>query len=93
MSAREGARISLSVEATSEDPLRYRWRRNSVELRNGEDFSGANTSQLTVIEFDRHLDGDYDCLVINDTGTVVTEVARLSIGFSPPRRPSDRSIP
>ncbi len=92
-SAIEGARVSLSVQATSDTPLRYRWRRNSVELLNPGSFSGADSPQLTVNGFDRHLEGDYDCLVSNDTGTVVTDIARLGIGLSPPRRPSGRSNP
>jgi len=89
----EGAQVSLSVEATSDTPLRYRWRRNSVELSNRGSFAGSDTERLTVIGLDRHLEGDYDCLVTNDTGTVVTEIARLEIGLSSPRRPSDRSLP
>jgi hypothetical protein len=89
----EGARVSLSVEATSDTPLRYLWRGNSVTLEDRGPFAGSRTSRLTVIGLDRHLEGDYDCLVTNDTGTVVTDIARLSIGVSSPRRPSDRSMP
>jgi hypothetical protein len=92
-SAQEGSRVPLLVDATSDQPLRYRWRRNSVELRDGERFAGSYSPQLTVIGLDRHLEGDFDCVVSNDVGSVVTETARLTIGVSSPRRPSDRGIP
>jgi len=92
-SALEGCRISFSVDAKSDQALRYRWRRNSIELTDDEQFVGSDTSRLTVIGLDSHHEGDYDCVVTNDAGSVLTEAASLAIGTSPPRRPSDRAIP
>ena len=89
----EGCRISLSVEATSDQALRYRWRRNSIELSDDEQIAGSDTPRLTVIGLDNHHEGDYDCVVTNDAGSVLTETAQLTIGISLPRRPSDRAIP
>jgi len=92
-SALEGCRISLSVEATSDLALRYRWRRNSIELSDDDEIVGSDTPRLTVIGLDKHHEGDYDCVVSNDAGSVLTETARLTIGVSSPRRPSGRTIP
>jgi len=67
----EGRTATLSVEATSDTELSYRWRRNSVD----------------------HLEGDYDCVVTNEAGSVVTRAANLAVGTVAPRRPADRSMP
>jgi len=89
----EGRTASLSVQAASDTELRYRWRRNSVELSDNESVEGSDSPRLTVFGLDRHLEGDYDCVITNEAGSVVTRTAHLAVGIAAPRRPADRSIP
>ena len=89
----QGRRATLSVEAASDTELRYRWRRNSVELTDDEHVEGSDSPRLTVLGLDRHLEGDYDCVITNEAGSVVTRAANLAVGTASPRRPTDRSIP
>jgi hypothetical protein len=89
----EGRTASLSVEAASDTELSYRWRRNSVELDDDDHIEGSSTPRLTVLGLDRHLEGDYDCVITNEAGSVVTRAANLAVGTVSPRRPADRSIP
>jgi hypothetical protein len=89
----EGRTATLSVEATSDTELSYRWRRNSVELDDDDHIEGSDSPRLTVVGLDRHLEGDYDCVVTNEAGSVVTRAAHLAVGTAAPRRPADRSIP
>ena len=91
--AREGARVSLSAKATSDTELRYRWRRNSVELRDDEQIEGSDSARLMVLGLDRHLEGDYDCVITNQAGSVVTRAGHLTVGTASPRRPADRAMP
>jgi len=72
---------------------RYRWRRNSVELSDNEQIEGSDSPRLTMLGLDRHLEGDYDCVITNEAGSVVTRAAHLAVGIAAPRRPADRSIP
>jgi len=68
----EGRTATLSVRAASDTELRYRWRRNSIELSDDETTEGTDSPRLTVLGLDRHLEGDYDCVITNEAGSVVT---------------------
>ena len=89
----EGRTAALSVEAASDTELLYRWRRNSVELGDDDHIEGSDTPRLTVRGVDRHLAGDYDCVITNEVGSVVTQTAALAVHDASPRRPSNRAIP
>ena len=89
----EGRTATLSVEAASDTELLYRWRRNSVELGDDDHIEGSDTPRLTVRGVDRHLAGDYDCVITNEIGSVVTRAADLVVGDASPRRPSNRTTP
>ncbi len=86
----EGRQVTLAVDAASETPLTYRWRRNSVELVDTDRVAGSQSRQLTLTGLDRSLEGDYDCIVSNDAGPVLTETASVIIGMPPPHRPGSR---
>jgi hypothetical protein len=89
----EGRTATLSVQAASDTELRYRWRRNSVELSDNEQIEGSDSPRLTMLGLDRHLEGDYDCVITNEAGSVVTRAAHLAVGIAAPRRPADRAMP
>ena len=88
-----GQRANFSVEVESESRVLYRWRRNSVELNDGGGIVGSHTKWLRIRGIARSSDGDYDCVITNDAGSVFTAPARLTIGSISPPRPSDRSTP
>ena len=97
VTVRAGGTTVFRVAAISDTPLLYRWRRNSVELADDAHITGSDTPELRISEVDHHLEGDYDCVLTNDAGSVLTQVATLTLGISSPRRadrrlsPADRS--
>lgn len=88
----DGRRLTLSVTVESETPVTYRWRRNSVELADDEAVTGSRSARLTLSPFGRPLEGDYDCVVSNDAGSVTSAAATATVGMPPPRRPGSRRI-
>ena len=88
--APEGRRLILSVAADSATGLRYQWRRNSVELSDNDHVQGSGTPNLRLTDLNSSLEGDYDCVVTNDAGSVVTATAAVSIGMPSPRRSGPR---
>ena len=40
--------VTLSIDATSDSWLAYRWRRNTVELTDNEQIAGSGTAELTI---------------------------------------------
>jgi hypothetical protein len=89
----EGRTAILQVAVASDTPATYTWRRNSVELSDGEHYSGTDSLRLMVHSVDRHLEGDYDCVVTNYAGPISSESARLSTGAVGPARASGLRIP
>ena len=88
-----GQRIVLTVDATSESPLRYRWRRHSVPLSNDDRVQGTTSPRLRLRGLDSSLAGDYDCVVTNDAGTVMTDKVSVEAISRVPRRPGERLAP
>ena len=88
-----GATASLHVEAQGNQPLGYRWLRNGTDVTDGELFSGADTSTLVVRALSHEAAAFYQCVVANDVGDVVSEVASVTIGQAAPRRGGDRFSP
>jgi hypothetical protein len=91
----ESRRLTLTVNAGSDTPLTFRWRRNSVELADSDRVRGSRTSLLTLSAVDASLEGDYDCLVTNNAGTVVATIATVTLGTPNPRHSDSRrsSVP
>jgi len=85
--------VALSIEATSDSWLDYRWRRNTVELTDDDRVAGAETAELTIYDVDRHLIGDYDCIVSNAAGEVVSLPATITLGSTSTRNGSGRRNP
>ncbi len=91
----EGRRLALAVDAESDTPLTYRWRRNSVVLADSNRVQGSQARVLKLFDVDSSLQGTYDCLVTNDAGTVVTTIATVTLGTPKPRHSDSRqsSVP
>ncbi len=69
----DGETIALSVEASGQGPFSYQW------MKDGEDILGATSSTLTISTASASDDGDYTVAVMSQTGSVVSDVASLSI--------------
>lgn len=85
-----GQRILLTVDADSDSPLTYSWRRNSVELADHDRIQGSSTPVLRLRGPDASLAGDYDCIVTNDAGSIVTEKVSVEALQLLPRSPNTR---
>jgi hypothetical protein len=93
VAASAGERASFKVAVASETPLSFRWRRNSVELVDGNGVSGSDTAWLQIEEVDGGSEGSYDCVVTNEAGSIVTWAARLAVDKGLSRRSTRRSAP
>ncbi len=90
----EGRRAVFWVAAEASTELRYRWRRNSVPLNDGGPIAGSHSVRLMVDDVDIHQVGDYDCVIENAAGSVITEAAILATSeFTPMRSGSRRLLP
>ncbi|MBK8856705.1 MAG: immunoglobulin domain-containing protein [Opitutaceae bacterium] len=71
-----GSAISLYVSVTSNTPVTYAWRKNGVALSNGVTtanyFLPVNSATISDA-------GDYDVIVSNNAGSVVSRAARISV--------------
>jgi len=85
-----GRQVTLSVAVRSDTPVSYRWQRNSVALADGHRVRGSRSPRLTLTDLDGSLEGDYECVVINQTGSVVTPTVSVTVGMPPPLRAGPR---
>ncbi len=83
----------LSVEVDSETDVSYQWRRDTVVLTDDHRISGSGGATLTVSAAGFSDLGDYDCVVTNTAGPVISDPAVLNLAGSPIRRPSGRTSP
>ena len=72
-----GANVNLSVSATPNVGLRYRWRFNGTNLP--ATFTGQNTSLLTITNAKLSSAGPYSVVVSNSFGAVTSATAIVSI--------------
>tara|TARA_B100000212_G_scaffold293465_1_gene235750 strand:- start:3287 stop:6193 length:2907 start_codon:yes stop_codon:yes gene_type:complete len=69
----DGEPIALYVETSGQGPFTYQW------MKDGEDILGATSSTLTISTATASDDGDYTVAVMSQTGSVVSDVASLSV--------------
>ncbi|OXU15515.1 LamG-like jellyroll fold domain-containing protein [Sedimentisphaera salicampi] len=74
-----GEEVSFSVEVNTETTAYYQWYDDSGMLADGGDISGSQTSTLTLTNPQISDEGDYYCEITNNTGTVATNPASLSL--------------
>jgi len=82
-----GAAPTLTVTARNGQPT-YQWRRDAEPLSNGPTgsgsiISGTSTATLTIANAQPGDSGDYDCIVTNSCGEVVSEVAVVVVAPPP----------
>ncbi len=74
-----GAAVVQSVEAGGSGPLAYQWRKDGSPLADGGAVSGATAPTLTIDPAIHTDAGNYDCLITNGCGSVLTDAAALTI--------------
>ncbi len=72
-----GLPVSFSVSATGSAPLAYQWRKDGVPI------TGATVSTFTIPRAEAASAGDYDVVVSNAAGSVVSASALLSVVLPP----------
>ena len=64
-----GSSVSFTVTASGTPVLSYQWRKDTVNLSDGGNISGANTATLTIDPAGAGDDGSYDDVVTNSCGS------------------------
>jgi uncharacterized repeat protein (TIGR03803 family) len=71
------------VSATSPSPISFQWQKNSTNLVNGGNISGANTNALTITSIQDSDAASYSVIVSNSCGTVTSSNATLTVNDLP----------
>jgi outer membrane protein assembly factor BamB len=79
-----GTTATFSVAATGTEPLSYQWRRNSVNLSDGGNVSGATTPTLTLANVQPAEAANYQVIVTNAFGSAASYVATLTLSGTEP---------
>ena len=74
-----GSNVVLSVTATGREPLRYRWRFGGTDLHSGGAIVGADGPKLKLKDFRSYQAGDYDVVVSDRDGEVISQPAKLAM--------------
>ena len=72
-----GGSVSLAVSAIGSDPITYQW------THNGEAIAGATSASLSLVNLDEASAGDYQVVVTNPTGSVLSNAAALEVDAPP----------
>ncbi len=77
-----GANVTFNVSAVGSLPLSYQWRRNTTDLSDGGNVSGAKTTMLTLTNVQGEDAGNYSVAVSHASGSVTSIVATLTVNLS-----------
>ncbi len=75
MNVEAGANVTFSVIATGAPPVRYQWRKT------GKDIKNATNSTLSLFNVNSTHAGNYQVVVSNPGGVIISGTARLSVSF------------
>ncbi len=81
-----GTNTTLGVQATGSGTLRYQWRRNGVAV------AGATGATLAISSAAAANAGDYEVIVTDTNGPVVSRMARLAVEAPQPGRLVNLSV-
>jgi len=75
----EGNTAAFSVAAEGAEPISYQWQKNSIDLSDAGDISGATTNELQIVNTEVSDEGQYRCVVSNKYNTVISDEATLTV--------------
>jgi len=78
-SSHVGSNVTFSVSANGTGPLIYQWKMNNTNLFNGGQFSGVKNNMLTITNIQMSNAGNYNVLVTNLVGSVISSNAVLTV--------------
>ena len=78
--ATAGEKLQLIVKVKGEDPLRYKWYKDTRELMY------ASTSVLEIPNANQLDSGQYCCAVANDYGSILSEIYQVKVTQRPQNR-------
>lgn len=67
------------VTPSGTGPFTYRWRKNGVLISNGRGVAGADGPNLTIAYLEADDAADYDCIVSNICGPILSAAAALTV--------------
>ena len=73
-----GASTTLTVKAFGDD-LQFQWRKDGKDLHDGSKYRGTKTCKLHIKDVKKSDKENYQCLVKNDVGELLTDRADLAI--------------
>ena len=80
----QGSTVSFTVTASGSAPLYYQWRKNSNDLTNGGNISGATSQTLVITNITTSDAASYDVVVYNACGIVTSAPpAVLTVNIPP----------
>lgn len=83
-----GASTTFTVGASGTPSPTYQWRKGGVNLINGGRISGATTATLSITAAEIVDAGNYDCVVSNTAGFVISDSAFLEVSSVEPPPPT-----
>ena len=81
-----GKPVTFTAEVTGTEPLNYQWEWKQAidddgwQPCDGETFTGADSSRLTIPSVQKSTEGSYRCVVSNCAGNQTSNPAELSVG-------------
>src|SRR5262249_39079613 len=88
-----GGSVGLSVDAIGHGPLEYQWRKNGIDLTDGDGVVGAHASVLTLSGLAGNWFDEYDCRVADEDCSVFSAPTYVTVSVQPPvisRQPTDQ---
>ena len=72
-----GGSVSLAVSVVGSDPITYQW------MHDGEAIAGGTSGSLSLSNLSQASAGNYQVVVTNPTGSVLSDVAALAVDAPP----------
>ena len=73
-----GASTIFTVEVSGDD-LQFQWRKDDEDLHDSSKYRGTNTDTLHIKDVEKSDKGNYQCLVKNNVGKLLSEEANLAV--------------
>jgi uncharacterized delta-60 repeat protein len=79
----KGQGATFTVLAESPEPLTYQWRKDGVNLADGNSYQGVTTPSLQIAGITEAMNGVYDVVVRSGAGQITSTAATLTVPAPP----------